>query len=374
MHLEHLYCDGLRNLIDVDLVAGRRCTLIVGENGQGKTNLLEAVHLAASLRPLKPVERHSDLVGEGREHGVVRARFEAEGPLPVEVVVEPRGKRATVAGKAVKDASALWRQLGVVSFLPDDNAIVRGAPELRRRALDRVAFSLDAGFAQVARRFEEALARRNRVLKGGPVDRQVLDSYDAPYAEAAAGLALARARAAARLAPRFAAEARAIGGDALSARLRYLSAVDDALGDEGGGPGEGPLVQQIAAALLQARDTDLHRRTTTVGPHHDDVAIFKADRKARFLASQGEARALVLALKLAQVRLVTEERSAGPLLLLDDVAGELDPERSGRLLEAADETGAQLFITATHAGALPGLRDATCVRMRAGRLSAEDRT
>jgi DNA replication and repair protein RecF len=372
VHLAHLYCDGLRNLVDVELVAGRRRTLILGDNGQGKTNLLEAIHLASSLRPLKPVERGSDLVGEGREHGVVRARFDADGLVPVEVIVEPKGKRATVAGKAIKDASTLWRQLGVVSFLPDDNAIVRGAPELRRRALDRVAFSLDAGFADVAKRFEEALGRRNRVLKGAQVDLALLESYDAPYASAAAALTLARARAAQHLAPRFTAEARAIGGAGLAASLRYQSSLDDALGDDPDARAELALSDVLRARLVAARELELKRRTTAVGPQHDDLAILKADRRARFLASQGEARALVLALKLAQVRLVTEARGAGPLLLLDDVAGELDPERAARLFLAADETGAQLFVTATDVAAVPALTDATRVRMRAGRLIAED--
>ncbi|MCC7110733.1 MAG: DNA replication and repair protein RecF [Deltaproteobacteria bacterium] len=373
VHLEHLYCDGLRNLADVDLVAGRHRTLIVGDNGQGKTNLLEAIHLAASLRPLKPVERHSDLVGEGRGHAVIRARFEAAGPLPVELVIEPKGKRATMAGKTIKDASELWRQVGVVSFLPDDNAIVRGAPELRRRALDRVAFSLDAGFAGVAKRFEDALDRRNRVLKAARVDLALLLSYDEPYAAAAAALSLARARAAQRLGPCFAAEARAIGGDALAASLRYQSAVDDDLGDDPGAGSEESLAAALRERLHLARELELKRRTTAHGPHHDDVAILKADRKARFLASQGEARALGRALKLAQVRLVSETRGAGPLLLLDDVAGELDPERAARLFHAADETGAQTFVTTTHAEALPELRHATRVRMQAGHLFAEDR-
>ncbi|MBI1946398.1 MAG: DNA replication and repair protein RecF [Deltaproteobacteria bacterium] len=371
MHLEHLTCDGLRNLVEVELAPHRRLTLLVGDNGQGKTNLLEAVHLAASLRPLKPLERQRELLGEGRERAVVRARFQAEGPLPVEVIVEASGKRATIGGKAVRDASELWRQLGVVAFLPDENALVRGGPELRRRMLDRVAFSLDPGFATLARRFDEALERRNRVLKAPVVDHELLHSYDQPFAEAAVALALARAAAAARLGPRFAHEARAIGGDELDAGLRYQCALDDTMGDESGGRSAAELIARMPALLAGAREQDLRRRTTTVGPHHDDVAILKADRRARFLASQGEARALVLALKLAQVRLVAEVRGAGPLLLLDDVAGELDPARAARLFAAVDETGAQTFVTATHAAAVPVLGDALVLQVRAGRVVQE---
>ncbi len=372
MHLEHLSCDGLRNLVEVELSPSRRVTLIVGDNGQGKTNLLEAIHLAASLRPLKPLERQRELVGEGRERGVIRARFEAHGPMPVEIVVEPHGKRATIAGKAVRDASELWRAIGVVAFVPDDNAVVRGGPELRRRMLDRVAFSLDPGFAAVARRFEDALERRNQVLKAPRVDAELLTSYDAPYAAAAAGLACARAVAAHRLAPRFAAEARAIGAGELDATLRYQAALDDALGDQPSARGYDELTAQVLEALMRARDHDLKRRTTTFGPHHDDVALFSAERRARFLASQGEARALVLALKLAQLRLVTEVRGEAPLLLLDDVAGELDRARAARLFAAVDETGAQTFVTTTHASALPAIGHAVVVRVRGGRVAVEE--
>lgn len=370
MHLEHLSCDGLRNLVEVELSPSRRVTLLVGDNGQGKTNLLEAIHLAASLRPLKQLERQRDLVGEGRERAIIRARFDADGPVPVDVIVEPHGKRATIAGKAVRDASELWRKLGVVAFLPDDNALVRGGPELRRRMLDRVAFSLDPGFAVVARRFEEALERRNQVLKAPRVDEELLASYDTPYASAAAALALARAQAAHRLAPRFAAEARAIGGGELDATLRYQAALDDTLGDHPAATGHDELATRALEALRCARALDVKRRTTTVGPHHDDAALFAADRRARFLASQGEARALVLALKLAQLRLVTEVRGAAPLLLLDDVAGELDRARAARLFAAIDETGAQTFVTTTHATTLPTLGDATVVHVRGGRVIA----
>ncbi|HEY4223880.1 MAG TPA: DNA replication and repair protein RecF, partial [Myxococcota bacterium] len=99
------------------------------------------------------------------------------------------------------------------------------------------------------------------------------------------------------------------------------------------------------------------------------VVFLKSDRKARFLASQGEARALVLALKLAAVRLVTEARGTGPLLLLDDVAGELDPDKAVRLFRAVDETGAQVLVTTTHAGALPAFGDARVFHVSAGRVS-----
>jgi DNA replication and repair protein RecF len=363
VHLEELSVDGVRNLVGVHLVPHRRLTILVGDNGQGKTNLLEAVHLAAALRPLRPLERASDLVGFGRERGVVQARFELDGPLPVEVVVEPKGRKATIAGKSVRDVGEVATRIGVVSFLPDDASMIRGGPEGRRRGLDRFAFSLVPSFATVARRFEEALERRNRVLKAPVVDEALLESYDAPFAAAAAALTLARADAAARWAPAFTSEARAIGGDALEAHMSYAPDLEGAASLD-----DKALTDRFLEELAARRGLELKRRSTAVGPHHDDLVLLTADRKARFLASQGEARALVLALKLATVRLATEARGTGPLLLLDDVAGELDPEKAKRLFRAVDETQAQVFVTTTHDETLPVIGDGKRLEVKAGRL------
>jgi DNA replication and repair protein RecF len=366
MHVVSLHCDGVRNLVDVRVEPHRRLTVFVGDNGQGKTNVLEALHLAAGLRPLRALERASDLVGFGRERGVVQARFEIDGPLDVEVVVEPRGRKATLAGKAVRDVGEVAQRIGVVTFVPEDASFVRGGPEQRRRGLDRFAFGLTATHGALARRYDEALARRNRVLKAAVVDEALLDAYTDPLVQAGVALTRARHHAASLWAPVFAREAEAIGGTQLAAHLRYESALLDDAHDVM--LDEGALLDRFHDALKRARASELKRRSTATGPHLDDVALLKADRKARHLASQGEARALVLALKIAAVRLTTTARGTGPLLLLDDVAGELDPEKAQRLLRAVDECAAQTFVTVTHTAALPPLGDARVFRVQQGRV------
>lgn len=256
----------------------------------------------------------------------------------------------------MRDVGEVASRIGVVSFLPDDAAMIRGGPELRRKGLDRFAYSLFPGFAQIAKRFEEALERRNRVLKAPVVDEELLASYDRPFADAACDLTKARALASQKWAPAFRAEAKNIGGDLLEAEMQYAPAVD-------------ANVERILEELGAARSQELKRRTTAIGPQQDDLVFTKGDRKARFLASQGEARALVLALKLAAVRLATEARGTGPLLLLDDVAGELDPEKAARLFRAVDETGAQVFVTTTHEGALPAVGECATFHVVNGRVS-----
>ncbi len=367
MQLQNLFVDGFRNLDDVTLQPHPRLTVFVGDNGQGKTNLLEAIHLVSALRPLRQVERAHELVGFGRERGFVRGRFDLDGPLDVEVSLEQRGRKATVGGKAVRDVAILASRLGVVSFVPDDATIVRGSPGDRRRGLDRFAFSLFPSFASTSRRFEEALEQRNRLLKEPFLDVDALDAFTPPFVDAAAELTRLRAEACARWSPVFAAEAMAIGGDALAAELEYDSGLLGAVATSTS-VDTGALAAQLSAKLATGRDIERRKKSTLCGPQHDDVVINKAGRRARFLASQGEARALVLALKLASVRILSEVRGQPPLLLLDDVAGELDASRAQRLLNSIDEHGVQCFVTTTDVSTLPPLGDCRVFRVRAGHV------
>jgi len=366
MRLLNLSADGFRNLVDVAFEAHPRLNVFVGDNGEGKTNLLEAVHLAASLRPLKPLERARDLVRFGEDRGVVRADFDLEGPLPIEVVLEPRGRKATLAGKAVRDISQVASRIGVVAFTPDELTLVRGSPDVRRRALDRFAFGLAPSFADVARTYERALDRRNRVLKQHVVDSALLDAYTEPLALAGARLMKARAEALRVWQPRFAEAISDLTAGALVPALGYHSSLASeqallGLDDE-------TLRVRFVERLNSQREGERHRRTTLTGPHLDDLVISLEERRARHLASQGEARAIVLALKLAAVRVYAETRATAPLLLLDDVAGELDPKRAAYLFAAVDEVGTQTFVTVTHLGALPFTGEGARYQIGAGRI------
>ncbi len=363
MHLKRLAVDDVKNLVGVRFEPHPRLNVFVGDNGQGKTNLLEAIHLAAALRPLRSVERAADLVRFGKERGTISARFEVDGPLDVDVVVEPKGRRASIADKRVQDVSEVAQKIGVVAFVPEDAAIVRGGPAERRRALDRFAFGLMPTFAKIARRYESALERRNRLLRQGTADDALLGSYTALLVETGVELVRARTTAAAAWSPLFSIAAREVAS--LDASIRYASTLG---GDEDvraeGEPGT--IARRFEDALLRAADQERRRGTTAVGPHLDDVIVAKDDKKARWLASQGEARAIVLALKIAAVRATTKARGAAPLFLLDDVAGELDPDKAKHLFAVVDEVGSQTFVTTTHEGALPPLGARRVAFIRAG--------
>ncbi len=377
MQLQRLTADGLRNLSEIAIDAHPRLTIFVGDNGVGKTNLLEAVHLVAALRPLKPLERSRDLLGFGRDRAVVLGEFDLDGPLPIEVVVEPKGRKATLAGKSVRDIGQVAARIGVVSFTPEDLVVIRQGPDHRRRALDRFAYGLEPAFAAAARRYDQALSRRNRVLKeAGP---HVVEAYTPPLVDAAVSLYRARLAAVAQWAPPFAEAAAQISDGKLEAKMRYVSAVlDDAAAlcgqDVGPELPDDALARALTDRLAKVAEGERTRRTTLAGPHLDDVAMTlrreDQHRRARHLASQGEARALVLAMKIAQVRVYTQARQTAPLLLLDDVAGELDPHRAECLFGVADEVGAQTFVTVTHIGALPAFGEACVYAIDGGRAQA----
>lgn len=370
MHLVHLQADGFRNLREVKLDAHRRLNAFLGPNGQGKTNLLESIHLAAALRPLRPTEKARDLLGFDRESGQIRADFDLEGPLDVEVSIQPKGRKALMAGKAVRDIAEVASRLGVVAFTPEDLTIVRGSPDKRRRALDRFAFGLQPSFAHTARRYEQILDRRNRLLKSSHVDIQLWRSYSEPFVAAAVDLMVARARAASIWAPSFCDAARMITDSSVDTSLRYQSSLlkdDDVLAIDVEG-----LRQRFSDVMASKFEAERQRRTSLVGPHLDDVVFNLGDRRARHLASQGEARAIVLALKIASVRLFREARDAGPLLLLDDVAGELDPHKAKCLFRCVDEVGSQVFVTATHRELIPDQGSLRCFHLEEGRVIREE--
>lgn len=371
MLLRSIHVDGFRNLDDVTLTPHPRLTVLVGDNGQGKTNLLEAIHLASALRPLRAVEKAHELVGFSRERGTIKAVFDLDGPLDVDVEVQQRGRKATIGGKAVRDVAILANRLGVVSFVPDDASMIRGSPGDRRRGLDRFAYALFPQFAATSRRFEEALEQRNRLLKDPIVDDDALDAFTPPYVTAAVELARLRALAVQRWAPIFQAEAHALGDAALDAGLAYdcgLFSDGDTTTPDPTTTSQADLELLLEERLSRGRFIEKKKKSTLCGPQHDDVVIEKTGKKARFLASQGEARALVLALKLAAVRILTETRGQGPLLLLDDVAGELDKTRAARLLQSIDEHKAQAFVTTTDTTTLPPLGDSAVFSVVQGRL------
>jgi DNA replication and repair protein RecF len=315
--------------------------LAVGPNGAGKTNLLESLHVAA--QGFSPRTRSdAQLIRFGEQGARVAVAGEHRGSqVAVEVTLRlGEAKRARLNGAALKAAEELRSRLPALVFTPDRLAIVKGGPAVRRAYFDRALTRLFPSRASTPTEYAAALAQRNgalRRLAAGYSPPEALEPWTERVAELGSALVTARRQLVQLLSPAFAevaAELRLGVGE-----LRY--------------EGEPPSVEDFERRLEQ----DLARGSTGLGPHLHDVAIAGGGRDLRSYGSQGEQRLAVLSLLLAEADLLAQREQAGPLLLLDDVLSELDPERRAILAVRLRRTSGQAFLTATTAGALPAEPD-----------------
>ena len=314
--------------------------LVVGPNGAGKTNLLESLHVGT--QGFSPRTRSDTrLVRFGRDASRIRLRGDRAGrSLDLEVVLETgSGKRATLNGARLPAAEQLRSEVATLVFTPDRLVLVKGAPAARRAYFDRVLGRVHPAQAGLAAEYGAAIAQRNAALRraaGGFSSREAIEPWTERVAELGARLVAGRREVVELLNPLFAARAEELRLP--SAQVAY--------------EGEPPTVEQLAAQL----ERDLDRGTTSVGPHLDDFALLSATRDLRAFGSQGEQRVTVLALLLAEAELVREQRGFAPLLLLDDVLSELDPERR-EILAARIKQFGQALVTTTSRAALPAEPD-----------------
>jgi DNA replication and repair protein RecF len=356
MRIERLWLQNFRNFVELDLpLQAGGLTVVVGDNGQGKTNLLEAVGYLARLESFRGAPREA-LVRAGESAAVVRAAGCREGrSVLVETEIVPKGRdRAQVNRQPLRRARDLLGNLRVTVFSPDDLGLVKFGPSERRRYLDEVLVSLFPQHAARRADLERILRQRSTLLKhaGGRLtasDEATLSVWDDKLAEVGEALTSAREQLVQRLDPLVRELYGAMSGVVGEAEMVYERSWS------------GPL----AGALGDHRSEDLRRCTTSVGPHRDDLVILLGSRSARSHGSQGEQRSLALALRLASHVVVEEEIGSPPVLLLDDVFSELDGRRAEALVERLPDAQAIL----TTAGSVPaGVAPAAVVRVDKGEL------
>ena len=310
--------------------------LAVGENGAGKTNLLEALHVGT--QGFSPRSRNdAQLVRFGAEAARIELGGERGGTrLEIELTLRPGdAKRAKLNGAALRAAEQLRAEVATLVFTPDRLVVVKGGPAARRAYFDRTLGRLFPARAGVPAEYAGAVAQRNAALRRvsiGASSRDAVAPWTERVAELGHSLVAGRAETIELLSQPFADRAKELGlPDAV---LRYAA--------------EPPTREALEARL----DEDLDRGTTGLGPHLDDVGIEADGRDLRRFGSQGEQRLAVLSLLLAEAELLAERGPAPPLLLLDDVLSELDERRRTALAQRLAGAG-QAFLTATGASALP---------------------
>jgi DNA replication and repair protein RecF len=337
-------------------------TVLFGENGQGKSNLLEAAYYVITFRSFR-TNSGRDLIMSGANTANVEAAITLRGLERIlRVQLAPGAKATQLDGKAVRRDADSLAGAGIVVFGPDDLRLPKAAAAERRRAIDRTVFAVHRAYYREAATFERALKARNGLLRQGAGAPHLLASYDETLARSGARIVRRRREVVASLAPRFVAAFADIHGR-LAANIGYRShsRVEAA-------KSEAEVEQALREGLAAQRSVDERRGFTGFGPHTDDLEILLDGRLAREHGSQGQIRSLVLAFKFAEVRHVEEGNGEAPVLLLDDVASELDEERRARLFETLRATPCQTLLTVTERSLLPDLPGRVDCRVRGGHL------
>lgn len=376
MYLKTLHLRHFRNYQEqrVDFIAPK--TILVGNNAQGKSNLLEAVELLATLRSHR-MARDRDLVREGEAFGQVNATLERQtGIIDLSLRLRRQGRR-TVA----LNSEYLRRQLdflgvlNAVQFSSLDLELVRGGPEQRRHWIDTLLIQLEPVYAYILQQYNQVLRQRNAFLKArserlearGSFPDSELDVWNTQLAAVGARVIRRRSRAIERLAPIASAWHASISDRTEILQVKYSPNVPLTQGS----PEE--VQQAFLEKIAQRVIAEQHQGTTLVGPHRDEIELTIDQTPARQYGSQGQQRTLVLALKLAELKLIEEVIGEPPLLLLDDVLAELDPNRQNQLLEAIQDRF-QTLITTTHLGAFDSqwLKASQILTVETGQVSPQN--
>ena len=356
MELRELQLAQYRNIAAATLPLDARFTVIWGENGAGKTNLLEAIYLISTFRSFRTSDQRVLLRAGHREALTKLTAFDPTlglaSTFEVRIAQHERSTRKTgsIDGKRVAAAKDFYGRIRAILFTPEDLGMLRGSPSGRRQFLDRVIFAQDRTHIGDIQDYEKTIRSRNRVLKsesnvGRTEQAALLDSYDEGIARLGAWIWGRRAAVVEAIRPGFLRAFEEINGPGLDPALDYASPVP--IGDSSSDHGQ---VRDFYLTQLQAkRAEDLARGTTSVGPHRDDLQFTVFQSPAADYASQGQARALVLAFKIAELRLTRARIGYAPVLLLDDVSSELDPSRNAKLFDMLWADAGQCVLTTTSA-------------------------
>lgn len=361
MHLRRLVLHNFRNVDQVEVFPYTGFNILWGENAQGKTNILEAIYLLGHLKSFRTT-RNGELIRKGCPFGRVAGEVEQKDVRhTIGVVIQEEGKNIRVDGKPVTRTTDFPGYLRSVLFAPEEVGLARGYPAGRRALLDRAVFQADPAFLDRAREYQRYLRQRNRLLKEGSRPERLL-----PWSE---GLVTAGARVRwmrihylQRLVPLLKDTYRAITDGREEADLIYPASVST----------EHELQEQLRCELKRQTAQEIHTGTTLAGPHRDDIQFTVNGLSLRSYGSQGQQRSFLLAFKTAQIMDLERHVGCLPVLLLDDMTGELDRKRQEFFFQFLRERRSQVFVTTTDTQSIlnEGFHDVRSFRVIQGTLQA----
>jgi DNA replication and repair protein RecF len=333
VHLAHLRLRDFRNYtrLDVDFTPGFH--VLVGDNAQGKTNILEAIYLLATLRSFRGVGG-AQMIRHGQRGYFVGGNVVAQGNREIKMFWSASERKLALDGQPVKKLTDYLGVLRTVVFCTEDLQLVKGAARARRRFLDLLLAQTQPGYLPLLQRYMRAVRARNALLKQRAVDEAALDSFSQELVRLGDEVVRARRELVPKFSPLARLAYRRISNDAEELRIEYQPSVK----------------KDFAVELAQSRSRERSYRSTLVGPHRDDLQLLLNGKSTAQFGSEGQKRTLAIALKMAQAEFLAGMHGSPPILLIDDVMGELDAKRRGGflpLLEQARKTSGQVFMTAT---------------------------
>ncbi|MBE0618756.1 MAG: DNA replication/repair protein RecF [Proteobacteria bacterium] len=339
MELAHLRARRFRNLGDLRIEPGPGVCVLFGDNAQGKTNIVEAVHLLSNLQSFR-TRRTRDLIGSGFPEALVEGDISGRnGTVRLQIQLDAGGRTARVDGKSPPSASSYLSEFHTVLFSPVDIDLARGSQDLRRRYVDRATFLRDPGHLARLRDYNRVLRQRNTCLRRGDGGLEVWDEQLADLGAAVHG---ARIGTVAELSPVIADLHRELsGGEAVE-----IACTAPYAQDQGG-------AEELRQSLRQGRERDTRLGYTSTGPHRDTVRLRLDGRPVERFGSQGQMRSLALSLKLALLSWGRTVLGEEPVFLLDDPGSELDSIRLRTLARFLEDWPGQVLIAGTERDAVP---------------------
>ena len=333
MHLAHLRLRDFRNYarLDVDFAPGFH--LLLGDNAQGKTNILEAIYLMATLRSFRGVGG-AQMIRHGAKGYFVGGNIVGQGDHEIKMYWALRERKLTLDGQPVKKLADYLGALRTVVFCTEDLQLIKGTARARRRFVDLLLAQTQPGYLPLLQRYMHTVRARNALLKPRTVDEAAVESFSAELIKLGNEIIRARRELVPKFSPLARLAYRRISRDAEELRIEYQSSVKN----------------DFAVELAQARTRERTFRATLVGPHRDDVLMLQNGKSAAQFGSEGQKRTLAIALKMAQAEFLAGIHGSPPILLIDDVMGELDVKRRSGLLpllDSARQSSGQVFMTCT---------------------------
>ena len=339
MYIKYIELKDYRNYKEIRADFSERVNIFIGNNAQGKTNLLESIYLNSMGRSFKNA-KDKELIRFGEDFCRIRSKIITnDDEQDTEIIITKEGrKEIKLNGIKAKKTSELLDRIYIIIFSPDDLKIVKEDPEKRRRFIDRELFLIRTGYYNDAANYKKALVQRNSLLKERYIDDVMLDVWDRELAKYGVRI-VSKRRDFIKKIDEISREIHNIisgGKEHLSLKYETNAEIPEDLEE----------AEKVYLDILKEnRENDIYNRNTGKGPHRDDIKISADGIDLRKFGSQGQQRTAALSLKLSEIRIIEEETGEKPILLLDDVLSELDNERQTYLINSLGEN--QMFITTT---------------------------